>query len=99
MGKYQKILWNVICFLGKGMRRDEGNYLGCHNLCCTNFWALLHLFMLFSNSAYEQDTWTLLMKFDLPAKLLFPVNFQDHIAKESLCVLLNGLNLRRLGKF
>lgn len=83
----------------KGMRRDEGNYLGCH-MCCTGFRTLLHLFVLmFSNSAYEQYTWTLLLMCDLPAKLFFPVTSQDHIAKESLCVLPDGLNFQRLGNF
>lgn len=67
---------------------------------CTGFRALLHLFVLmFSNSAYEQYTWTLLLKFDLPTKLLFPVISQDHIPKESLCVLPDDLNLQRLGNF
>lgn len=67
-------------------------------ICCTGFRALLHLFV-FSNSAYEQYTWTLLLKFDLPTELLFLVTSQDHVAKESLCVLPDGSDLKRLGNF
>lgn len=89
---------NLFCRI-KDMRRDEGNYLGCH-MSCTGFRVLLHLFVLmFSNSSYEQYMWTLLLKFDFPTKLLFPVTSQDHIAKEALCALSDGLKFQRLGEF